>query len=237
MKKLAALSVHLFTSCGIVAGFYAIEHIALGQFNTAMWWMFLAFFIDGIDGTFARLFKVKEVLPQINGTTIDYVIDFCTYAVIPAFMMYRYPGLVPAEVNDITAIMVLLVSAMYYGLSGMVSQDMHFVGFPVMWNFVAFLLIFALKAHTWGDGGAWINFGILIFFSILHFVPIKFAYPSRATFLFIPHLIASIVFVGICPIILYFEAQNYLALNLICLSAVIYFGATAVYTTYFRKED
>ena len=36
--------------------------------------------LDGIDGTFARMAKVKEVLPHVDGKMIDYVIDFFTYA-------------------------------------------------------------------------------------------------------------------------------------------------------------
>lgn len=151
----------------------AIIAIDAGNFREAMLWLFLCLLIDGVDGTFARMFRVTEVLPHVKGQTIDYVIDFATYAIIPAYFFYS-AELVPAPWDLYLTFAILLVSALYYGLDGMVSDGMHFVGFPVMWNMVVLFLYFIFDFSPWG------NAILILAFAILHFVPIKFAYPSRA---------------------------------------------------------
>ena len=62
--------------------------IAEKDFRSAMLWMFVSLVIDGVDGTFARFFQVSRVLPQMSGKTMDYVIDFTTYGVIPAYFFF-----------------------------------------------------------------------------------------------------------------------------------------------------
>ena len=96
-----------------------------------MLWLFVTLIIDSVDGTFARLFKVREVLPNFDGKMIDYVIDFAIYAIIPAYFIHEAP-LLPEDFKLIGATIILLVSAIYYGLDGMVSNDYYFIGFPVM---------------------------------------------------------------------------------------------------------
>ena len=67
MAKILAWSVHLFTASGLLAAFMAILAIDTGDFRAAMLWLFLCQIIDGIDGTFARLFRVTEVFPMLKG--------------------------------------------------------------------------------------------------------------------------------------------------------------------------
>ena len=171
--KLKAWSVHIFTASGLLAGFMAILAIQAHDWREAMLWLVVCQLVDGIDGTFARLFKVKEVLPFMDGKSIDYVIDFATYAIIPAYFIYQVE-LVSGHWNLACTFIILLVSAIYYGKDGMVSDDMCFVGFPVMWNLVAFYLVFVFHLPEWG------NAVTILFFAILHFVPVKFPYPSRS---------------------------------------------------------
>lgn len=173
MAKFLAWLVHLFTASGLLAAFMAILAVDAGEFREAMLWLFLCLLIDGVDGTFARMFRVTEVLPHVKGQTIDYVIDFATYAIIPAYFFYS-ADMVPAPWNLVLTFVILLVSALYYGLDGMVSEGMHFVGFPVLWNLVVLILYFIL------DFSPWPTAIFILFFAILHFIPIKFAYPSRA---------------------------------------------------------
>lgn len=172
-QQILAWSVHLFTASGLLAGFMSILAINNEDWRTAMLWLFLALFIDGVDGTFARLFRVQEVLPGMDGKTIDYVVDFITYALIPAYFFFM-ADLVPGVWGLFMSFLMLLVAAIYYGKTGMVSSDMHFVGFPVLWNLIVFILLFVVTLSPIG------NMIVIIVFSILHFIPIKFAYPSRA---------------------------------------------------------
>jgi phosphatidylcholine synthase len=173
MAKFLAWCVHAFTASGLCAAFMAILAIGESNFREAMLWLFLCQIIDGVDGTFARIFRVKEVLPGVSGSTIDYVIDFATYAIIPAYFFYS-AELVPQPWALYLTFLILLVSALYYGIDKMVSDDMYFIGFPVMWNMVVLFQYFIFDLSAWG------NALLIVFFAILHFIPIKFAYPSRA---------------------------------------------------------
>jgi len=199
-QRIAAWSVHLFTASGLLAAFMALVAIDDGKWAECWLWLLLCLFIDGIDGTFARMAKVKEVLPHMEGKYIDYVIDFATYAIIPAFFFYK------AEMTSLSwmpwAISVMLLSsAIYYGksnMTGLNEKGYYFIGFPVLWNVVVFLLFFIFQLSD-----AW-NFFFVVFFGILHFVPLKFAYPSRAGRFFWGHVMASILTLVAGAAVLYF---------------------------------
>ena len=172
--KIAAYSVHIFTASGLIAALLSISAIAQHEFRDAMLWLWVCFAIDGLDGTFARWVRVKEVLPDMNGSTIDYVIDFATYAIIPAFFFYE-ANILPEGYRLMGASMILISSALYYGKQGMVSSDYYFVGYPVLWNFNVLYQYFIFPC------GQWLNLVLILFFSILHFIPIKVPYPSQSS--------------------------------------------------------
>lgn len=189
VERLLAWSVHLFTASGLVAGFLGLLAAARHDYRMAMLWLIVAFIIDGIDGTFARLFRVSEVLPNVSGKTIDYVIDFFTYAILPAYIFFEWVEL-PYGWALAGAVLILLVSALYYGIEGMVNlEGTHFVGFPVMWNLVVYFLLFVFPALP-----AWVHFALVVVFAIMHFLPIHFAYPSRSSRLRWPTWIVSGLF-------------------------------------------
>lgn len=238
--RLGAWSVHLLTSSGIVAGFFSIVCIAENKFLWAFFWLFVAFIIDAIDGTFARIFRVGEVLPNMSGKTIDYVVDFCNYAVVPAFLMYAAKNvdgsgtfLLTEEGRIWGAAVVLLVSAVYYGKEGMVSSDYYFIGFPVMWNFVAFYVYYVFNLPPIG------NLIAVFFFAALHFVPIKFLYPSRTRRFMALNVSMSVLFVvSNAALLLLLEVYSFetgliFIMRLLSLLSVGYFGGIAVYNTWF----
>ncbi|MEM6772385.1 MAG: hypothetical protein AAF597_17545, partial [Bacteroidota bacterium] len=79
-----------------------------------------------------------------------------------------------------------------YGLDGMVSPDgKHFVGFPVMWNMVVFVLIFVVP-----DISQWLQVSLIVALAILHFVPILVPYPSRGGRWWAVTLAAVVAFIG-----------------------------------------
>jgi phosphatidylcholine synthase len=227
-QKALAFSVHVFTASGMVAGFMALLAVADHEFMMAMFWLFVALIIDGIDGTFARIFKVKEVLPNFDGGMIDAVIDFSTYAIIPAYFIYEAP-LLPADFKLLGASIILLVSAIYYGKLGMITSDYYFLGFPVLWNLVAFYLFFVMNFSEW------INFIFIIAFAIMHFIPIKFAYPSRTDKFRVFNISFTLIFL-ICNIwIIYIFPERNEILSWISMSCVAYFLFIAIYNTWFEK--
>ncbi len=224
-EKALAWSVHLFTSSGLVAGFMAILAVQAHDWRTCMFWLIICLIIDGIDGTFARMFRVKEVLPYMDGTTIDYVIDFATYAIIPAYMFYE-AQLVPESWNLVCTSIILLVSALYYGKTGMVSNDLYFVGFPVLWNMVVFYMIFIY------DFSPIINAFFILFFAILHFVPIKFVYPSQGQRFRWLTIGVSVVFILMLLLAVYFYPIQYDWITILATICMVYYGVMAVYNTW-----
>ena len=229
-QRAAAWGVHLFTASGLVAGFMALLAVHEGAFREAALWLLLTLVIDGIDGTFARLARAETVLPQMSGQTIDYVIDFATYAIIPAFFFYEAQLVSPAW-NLPCAAIILFVSALYYGKSGMVSEDYYFVGFPVMWNVVVFFLFFVWTFPPL------VNVALVIAFATLHFVPIKFAYPSRnSRFMKLTLVITAVFVVSLVWLIWQYPVRSDWAVGG-CYVGLLYYALLAVYDTWFVPYD
>ena len=237
-QKAAAWAVHAFTASGIVAGFWAIVSAAEGNFSMAFAMLILTVIIDGVDGTFARMCSVTEVLPNVSGKTMDYVIDFATYAIIPAFIIYQ-ADLIPADLRIWAAAIILIVSTLYYGKEGMVSNDMYFVGFPVMWNLVAFYLFYVTNLPPMG------NFILVIIFAVLHFVPIKYLYPSRSKKFMKMNILASVVLLGSNFALLLLVGDDRTTTDMpmetmlaraFSIGSLLYFGALSVYHTWFDAD-
>jgi phosphatidylcholine synthase len=191
MRSITAWLVHLFTASGLLVGFMGLLAAIDGDYRLAMFWMLATLVIDGVDGTFARMAKVKEVLPQVDGKMIDYVIDFFTYAILPAYLFFVAVDM-PEWARYAGAFAMLLSAAIYYGLDGMVSEDgKHFVGFPVLWNMVVYVFIFVTPSLPWPA-----TLAVVGALSVLHFVPILVPYPSRGGRWWAVTLGVVVVFIG-----------------------------------------
>ncbi len=206
----------------------AILAVQEHDWRTAMFWLIIALIIDGIDGTFARLFKAKEVLPYMDGKMIDYVIDFATYAIIPAYMFYE-AVLVPEAWNLPLTALILLVSALYYGKMGMVSDDNYFVGFPVLWNMVLYYYLFVIDVSP----STYII--LTITFAILHFVPVKFVYPSQNDRFIIPTIIVSIIFIATLALLVFYYPDKPFWLIILAYGTALYYTVMGIYNTWIEK--
>ena len=202
----------------------AIISVDQQDWRACFLWLFVCFIIDSVDGTLARKLKVKEILPNMDGKNIDYIIDFASYALIPAFFFYK-AEMVRAELMLPTLAIILLSSALYYGKEGMVEDEQYFVGFPVLWNFVVFFQFFVF------DNNQLLNFVSVIIFGVMHFVPLKFAYPSRTKKYFWSHLIFSVM--GLCGAlsILYQYPLDTSIGKVMAIIGAVYFSIFAVYDT------
>jgi phosphatidylcholine synthase len=202
--------------------------------------LFLTVIIDGLDGTFARMFNVTEVLPDVSGKTMDYVIDFVTYAIVPAYIIYaaNIDGqyLIPDDLRFVTATIILLISTLYYGKEGMVSNDMYFVGFPVMWNLVAFYLYYVTNLPAAG------NFILVLVFAVLHFVPIKYLYPSRTKKFQKLNILATVLLLGSNFTLLVLIEWKYdmptelIIARTLSVVTLLYFGVLSIYHTWFDED-
>lgn len=188
-------------------------------------WLMLCFLIDSLDGTFARMFRVEEVLPYMDGKTIDFVIDFMSYAIVPTFFFYK-ANMVDGYFMHISLAVMLLSSALYYGKKGMVEDEQYFVGFPVLWNFVVYFQFFICgNDHL-------INFLSVLFFGVLHFVPLRFAYPSRTKKYFWSHLIISVLGLIGAAVVLWQYPTNVAWAKSAVIIGGVYFSAFALFDTF-----
>ena len=166
-----AWGVHLFTATGALWGLLAIMATVQHQWQAAFFWLGLAALVDSLDGTLARRFQVKGVLPSFDGALLDNIIDYQTYVIVPAIFLYE-ANLLPATVTIAGVAMVVLASAFQFCQSDAKTDDHTFKGFPSYWNVVVFYLFVC-------DANPWINFWIIATLTVLVFVPIKYLYPSR----------------------------------------------------------
>ncbi len=142
--KAAAAAVHLFTALGVACAFYAMLAILDNRWEVMFAWLGLAFLIDGIDGTFARWVNVEKRMPFISGERLDLVVDYTTYVFVPTLALLQKGFLVGAAGHTL-AIAILVSSLYHFSDLGNKSDDHCFVGFPAVWNLVAFNL-FAFDA-------------------------------------------------------------------------------------------
>ncbi|WP_090677255.1 phosphatidylcholine synthase [Aureimonas jatrophae] len=171
--KWRAFSVHLLTASGAFWAFMSIIAAANGHWVDMFAWLGLALFVDGIDGPLARRFNVKGVLPNWSGDTLDNIIDYSTYVLIPAFALYQ-SGIIGRPLSFVAAALIVITSAVYYADTRMKTKDNSFRGFPVTWNMIVFTF-FATRPNELTA------FLFVVFCSVATFLPIKFVHPVRFT--------------------------------------------------------
>lgn len=171
-QRLRAWGVHLYTGSGVVLALLALAAIDRAAWGDAFFWLAIAMFIDCTDGTLARRARVKEVVPTFDGSKLDDIVDYITYALVPVVLIVRADLLPAGDVGLAIAALPLLASAYGFCQTAAKTPDHFFTGFPSYWNVMA-LYLFLLG---WP---AWVNALWLIAFSILVFVPIRYLYPSR----------------------------------------------------------
>ena len=169
--KLTAWAVHGFTASGIVLGFLSVVAILNNDHVAAFLWLGLALLVDGIDGTLARKAKVNENVPTIDGSTLDNVIDYFTYVIIPALMIYWF-NMVPAGWEIICSAAILAASCYTFANINQKTQDFYFSGFPALWN------ILVLYFYIIGTS-QWLNLFVIVILIILTFIPIRYVHPLR----------------------------------------------------------
>ena len=171
LDNLLAWSVHLLTCSGLIAGFFALICIFKNNQTSAFLFLGLALLIDAIDGTLARKFKVSVLIKNIDGRMLDSVIDFFNYIIIPSVMIYHF-NIVPVKFELIIPTIILIISAISYSNSNLMTSDNFYKGFPCIWN----ILIFYLYLFEFSQ---FYNLLIISTCIFLKFIPIKFIHPLR----------------------------------------------------------
>jgi phosphatidylcholine synthase len=164
--------VHGLTASGALIAYLALANIVNGDLRAAFLWLAVATVIDSIDGVLARLVRVKERAPRIDGARLDDIVDYLTFVFVPAYAIHA-SGLLPGGVTAWVVIAaVLLSSAFGFSRSDAKTADHFFTGFPSYWNIVALYMV-ALRPPPI------VNATMLLFFAVMVFVPIGYVYPSR----------------------------------------------------------
>src|SRR5258708_14958079 len=143
-----AALVHLFTALGAVCGLLATRAVFAGAWEQAFVWLGLALIVDGIDGTFARMADVSTKLPRFSGDRLDMVVDYVTYVFVPALALSQAGYLGGEALGVMLASLILLSSLFHFSDTESKSDDHCFVGFPAIWNIVAFY-VFAFHMPVW----------------------------------------------------------------------------------------
>jgi phosphatidylcholine synthase len=169
--EIRAFCVHLLTASGAFLAFLGVVAAAEHRFVDMFWWLGLALIVDGVDGPIARKVRVKEVLPNWSGDTLDNVIDYVTYVLLPAFALYQ-SGMIGEPWSFVAAGLIVVSSAIYYADTGMKTDEYFFSGFPVVWNMVIFTLFVV-------DASENAAFVLVLVSVILTFFPIHFIHPVR----------------------------------------------------------
>ena len=167
-RQALAWSVHLFTASGAVLAVFALWEIGRGGFARAAIYMLAALAIDSVDGTLARRVGVAERLPRIDGRTLDDVVDYLNYAIVPVVFLLALGSFVHWSL----AVLPVLASAYGFAQVDAKTEDDFFLGWPSYWNVVA-LYVWLLELSP-AAASAWVAL-----FTALIFVPLKYIYPSK----------------------------------------------------------
>lgn len=175
-----AFGVHILTSSGAFLAFLSLVATAENRFTAAFFWLGMALLVDGVDGPLARKLEVKKWWPHWSGDMLDSVIDYVTFVMIPAFILYQ-SGLMGTYLSFLAAALIVCTSAIYYADTRMKTVDNGFKGFPVCWNMVVFTLFIVSPSELF-------SFAVVVVAAVLTFVPVIFVHPVRVKVLRMPTL-------------------------------------------------
>jgi len=214
--EIRAFSVHILTASGSFLAFLGVVAAAEMRFVDMFWWLGLALLVDGIDGPIARKVRVKEVLPNWSGDTLDNIIDYVTYVLLPAFALYQ-SGMIGEPWSFVAAGLIVVSSAIYYADMGMKTDEYFFSGFPVVWN----MLIFTLFVI---DASATTALVVVLASVFLTFLPIHFLHPVRVKRLRPLNLAVFFLWCGFggYALLLHFNSPTWVVMGMIVSGLYLY---------------
>jgi phosphatidylcholine synthase len=171
LKTVLGFGVHIFTATGAALGLLALLAASKADWPLMFMLLGVALVVDGVDGTFARRLDVAERLPRWSGETLDLVVDFVTYVLVPAYAL-AIGGLLPPQAAVPLSVVIVVTGALYFADRRMKTKDNYFSGFPGVWNVPAFYL-FLLRPDPWTAAVA------VALLAVLTFVPVPFLHPFR----------------------------------------------------------
>lgn len=175
MQRSMGWLIHAFTASGAFIGLLSLLAIYQHNWLLALWLMSAAIMIDAVDGMFARMIKIRQAVPEIDGALLDNIVDFFNYTLVPCFFLL-VTDLLPPHWRLLCVMAITFSSAYQFTQVDAKTSDHFFKGFPSYWNIAVFYLFFWQMSDT-------TNMIILLSLAVLSFVPIKYIYPSRLDYL------------------------------------------------------
>lgn len=170
-ERFKAFLVHVYTASAVILLLLATQLLLNDEFRLALFVLLLAVVIDATDGTLARRFRVKEVMPEFDGRRLDDIIDYISFTFLPVVFMLKAEMLLAPAV--LFGSLPLLASAFGFArVDAKLDDDGFFVGFPSYWNIL--LVYFYLL-----EWPAWANTLVVIVCTILVFIPTRYIYITR----------------------------------------------------------
>lgn len=223
-EQALAWSVHLYTASGAVLSAWAILAIFDRDFRLAWILITVTILIDSTDGVLARAFRVKEVLPNFDGRRLDDIVDYIGWVLVPILLLIE-ADLLPAW----AAAAPLLASGYGFAQAEAKTEDNFFLGFPSYWSLLGFILYMFSPAKP-------IVTAVILFFSVMVFVPVRYPYPSRMTTLRTLTLTLSVPWLalGLYQLAILPERPLWLAISY-CFYPAYYVGLT-IYFAWQRRR-
>ena len=222
LRLLLAWLVHLYTALGAAVAVFTLALAAGGRYREALALMGLALILDATDGTFARLARVKEQIPGIDGARLDDIVDYLNYVFVPCFLLL-WAGLLPAGHGWWIVCLPLLASAYGFSQADAKTPDHFFLGFPSYWNVVAFYC-FVLGLSPW------FNAFLVIVLSVMVFVPIRYLYPSRNALLQGLTITLGVVWGVLCFVVVFYLPDPPYGVALASLFFPAYYAAVSFWS-------
>lgn len=192
--RAAGWLVHAYTTTGVVLALLMVHLSYEGEVEAVLWLFLVAMVVDGTDGFLARHFRVKTVVPGIDGALLDNIVDYLTYAFAPMVLLWANGFLPSGAAGGVVAAVPLVASCYQFCRSDAKTDDHFFLGFPSYWNVAAFYVVvlgLGVSATVW----------LLMVLAVLVFVPVKYVYPSRTADLWWFNMTMASLWLGIFALI------------------------------------
>lgn len=224
MERVAAWAVHAYTASGAVLGLLMVHFAYQGEIERVLWLFLVAMIVDGSDGILARHFRVKEVVPQIDGALLDNIVDYLTYAFAPMVLLWATGALPDGAWGGVVAGVPLVASCYQFTRTDAKTDDHFFLGFPSYWNVLAFYVVVL-------ELGVAATTVLVLVFAVLVFVPVKYVYPSRTETLWYLNMTLATLWLVLFGVIVATLPDAPLLLVLLSLGYLAYYAALSLWLT------
>jgi phosphatidylcholine synthase len=226
--RLAGLALHAYTASGTVLALLIVIAAIDGDAVRALWLGLAALVIDGTDGMLARRLRVKETIPWFDGAMLDNIVDYLTYAFAPIVLLWTSGHLPAGTWGAVLGALPLLASSYQFCRVDAKTEDHFFLGFPSYWNVVAFyIIVLGLSPVVTGV--------LLVVFSVLVFIPVKYVYPSRTKAFRSLNLLTTAIWLASYAVLLAQMPHPNAIVVVISLVYLVYYAGLSLYLTWRRR--